>query len=100
MGFDSPDEEHALPASEGGSGYPARLCAAFLKRASDRLSAEPFPRPKTVKTVLLDSIDLQTRHVARLSTELTPADAVAEELFHREDAPQVFSDNWTAPSAV
>ena len=30
MGYDSPDDEHSLPASEGGSGYPARLCAAFL----------------------------------------------------------------------
>jgi membrane peptidoglycan carboxypeptidase len=52
MGYDAPDDEHRLPASLGGSGYPARLCAAFLGGAN--LPGTDFDRPDGVRTALSD----------------------------------------------
>ena len=52
MGYDSPDSEHHLPADQGGSGYPARLCAAFLGAVSDELDGRDFSRPSGVRTAL------------------------------------------------
>ena len=96
MGFDRPDA-HAMAASEGGSGCPARLCAAFLKSVSGSLSGRDFRRPDTVKATLVDRLALEESHRALLTTENTPADYTVEELFHANDVPQEHSENWLRP---
>ena len=100
MGYDSPDAAHALPESEGGSGYPARMCAAFYKAVSKELSGKDFKKPSSVRKALVDSVALEEQHAALLTTENTPEDYTAQELFHAEDLPQRYSENWTAPGAV
>ena len=100
MGYDQPDKSHILPASEGGSGYPARLCAGFLKSVSGELSGRDFRKPKTVKTALVDSLALEQEHRVLLTTGDTPAEYTAEELFHENDMPDSYSENWTAPRSV
>ena len=100
MGFDQPDKSHILPASEGGSGYPARLCADFLKAVSKSLSGSDFKKPKSVKTALVDRLALEQEHLALLTTGDTPADYTQTELFHENDVPVRYSDNWSAPRVV
>ena len=100
MGFDEPDEAHALPSSAGGSGYPARLCASFLSASADSLSGSDFPRPKEVRSALLDTLALQNEHVALLSTARTPKSYTTSELFHEYDMPETFSANWLVPQPV
>ena len=63
MGFDAPDGEHEMSSSEGGSGCPARLCAAFLNAVSDQLSGRDFAQPSSVRTVLVDTLALQAHDV-------------------------------------
>lgn len=99
MGFDSPDEQHQLPSSEGGSGYPARLCAKLLQACSDHLSHSDFVKPASVRTALVDRLALENDEVL-LATEHTPSSYVVTELFHPEHLPQSFSNNWTAPDPV
>ena len=100
MGYDNPGGGHLLPETEGGSGYPARLCAAFIQAVSGNLSKRDFPRPADVKAVLLDGYALENDRVALLSTERTPAEQTVTELFHGGDIPQVFSGYWKAPEPV
>ena len=100
MGYDEPDAAHALPASEGGSGYPARLCAAFLKSVSSDLDGKDFERPSGVRTALLDALALEEDDQALLSTERTPASHTVRELFRVGRLPTAYSENWTAPSPV
>ena len=100
MGYDNPGDGHLLPETEGGSGYPARLCAAFLQGISEDLSRRDFPRPSDVKSVLLDSYALENDRVALLSTEHTPADQTVPELFHDGETPRAFSGYWNAPEPV
>lgn len=100
MGFDNPDSDHSLPAYAGGSGLPAELCADFLLSVQEELSGADFARPSEIKTVLIDKLSLEYEHIARLSTEKTPAEYTIEELFLENSIPQEFSENWTAPSSV
>lgn len=100
MGYDDPGAGNSLPASEGGSGYPARLCAAYLGAISSELSGEDFKRPSGVRTALLDQVALEEDRAVRLSTERTPMSFTTLELFHDDDLPTVFSDNWTTPTPV
>ncbi len=100
MGFDAPDAKHAMPASEGGSGYPAKLCAAFYKSVSEELSGKDFKKPKSVKTALVDKVALEQEHRVLLTTGETPAEYAEPELFRAEDMPTDYSDNWTAPRMV
>ena len=100
MGFDAPDANHMLPASEGGSGYPARLCAAFYNGISGLLSHSDFQRPASVRTALVDEIALREQHVALLATDRTPSEYSVRELFHENDLPEAYSGNWTAPRGV
>lgn len=99
MGYDSPDAQHRLSSSEGGSGYPARLCASLLKNCRGELSCGNFSKPASVRTALVDSLALEEDEVL-LATEQTPADYVVTELFHTDGLPQEFSENWTAPNQV
>lgn len=99
MGFDSPGGEHRLPSSEGGSGYPARLCARMLNECRPLLSCEDFARPAAVHTALIDRLALDDDAVL-LATEQTPADYIVTELFHPDNLPREFSSNWSAPDSV
>ncbi len=98
MGFDDPGTGNRLPASEGGSGYPARLCAAYLDSVSSQLSGSDFKRPAGIRTALVDSVALTEDRAVRLSTERTPADCTQLELFHQDDMPTRFSAHWTSPA--
>ena len=100
MGYDAPSELHRLPASEGGSGYPARMCAAFLSGVSSELSDRDFERPSGVRTALIDALALEDDKRALLSTEKTPAGYTLRELFRAGSLPTGFSEHWTAPSGV
>lgn len=100
MGYDEPDATHALPASAGGSGYPARLCAAFLGAVSGEFDGRDFERPSGVRAALLDAVALDDEKRALLSTERTPAAYTVRELFRVGRLPTAFSENWIAPSPV
>jgi len=100
MGFDTPDANHVMDASEGGSGYPAKLCAAFYKSVSDELSGRDFRKPKSVRTALVDKVALEQEHRVLLTTENTPAEYAEAELFRADDMPGDYSDNFTAPRMV
>ncbi len=100
MGYDSPDEAHRLPSDQGGSGYPARLCAAFLKDVSSELDGTDFARPAGVRTALLDALALENDQQALLSTEKTPAEYTVRELFRAGALPTAFSENWVSPKPV
>lgn len=100
MGFDYPSDTHKLPDSEGGSGYPARFCASFLKSVRHRLSSADFKKPTEVQTIMIDALALELDHEVRLVTDKTPSDYILEELFHPENMPQEFSTYWTAPQNV
>ena len=100
MGFDNPGAGNSLPASEGGSGYPARLCAAFMGDVSSQISKKDFKRPGGVKQVLLDSVALEDDQAVLLSTGRTPPEYTRLELFREGEAPTQFSGHWNAPSPV
>lgn len=100
MGCDTPDPEHTLPSSEGGSGCPARMCAAFLKGVSGQLGRRDFSRPKDIRAALLDSVALEDEKRVLLSTEKTPREFTRQELFYADSMPETFSDNWIAPAPV
>lgn len=100
MGFDNPSKIHALSSSEGGSGYPARLCAAFLNKVAPLLSQRDFVRPESVKAVMIDGLALELDTHVLLASENTPAEYTVEELFHPSALPSRFSNYWDAPEAV
>jgi len=99
MGYDTPDSRHKLSSSEGGSGYPARLCAEMLKDSSQLLSGKDFVKPDSVKYALLDTLSLEQDRVL-LATENTPVEYTVAELFHADHLPQSFSTLWNAPSQI
>lgn len=99
MGYDSPDAEHHLSSSEGGSGYPARLCAEFLSSAASQMAKTDFVRPDSVRAVLVDSLALEKDKV-QLSTDKTPSEYVRIELFHPDHLPDEYSSEWTAPESI
>ena len=98
MGFDNPGPDRAMPGSEGGSGYPARLCATFL--GNTQRGTGDFKRPEGVKVALLDGLVLKDAHEVLLSTEQTPSEWTQQELFHPDDMPRRFSKKWAAPAAA
>lgn len=99
MGYDTPDSAHRLPSSEGGSGYPARICTALLKQCKDSLGGADFAKPAAVRTALLDRLALEEDKIL-LATAQTPPEYVTAELFCEESLPQDFSDNWTSPAQI
>ena len=99
MGYDTPDATHQLASSEGGSGYPAKLCAALLKNCRTLLTQSDFAKPASVRTALVDSLALE-KDAVLLATDKTPSDYVVAELFHSNDLPQEFTDEWNAPDPV
>ncbi|MEE1199402.1 MAG: PBP1A family penicillin-binding protein [Christensenellales bacterium] len=99
MGYDRPDAAHQLSSSEGGSGYPARLCADFFLSVSSRLSGADFSQPSSVRTLSLDALALKNCEVL-LATENTPEDFVTTEFFHADALPTDYSYHWRAPESV
>ena len=99
MGFDQPSETHRLSSGEGGSGYPARLCAQLFSGVRDRVSGADFTKPASVKTLLIDSVALE-KHSVLLATAETPAEYVRAELFTDSNAPREYSCEWRAPAAI
>lgn len=99
MGFDTPDGERKMPSSEGGSGCPARLCAAFFSAVSDHLSGLDFAQPDSVRTVLIDKLSLQ-EHAVRLAAARTPEDYVVAEPFLQNKLPTETTHEWDAPETV
>lgn len=99
MGYDTPDSEHSLASTEGGSGYPARLCASLLTKIKPILSGSDFPMPSDVRTALIDALALEEDAVL-LATERTPSDYISAELFHPDKLPSEFSTLWNAPQTV
>lgn len=100
MGFDQPDASHVMAASEGGGGCPAKLCAAFFKAVSKGLSGRDFRKPGTVKAALVDRLALEDEHAVLLTTENTPVEYTQTELFHEDDIPTRYSENWLTPAAA
>lgn len=99
MGFDHPDADHRLSSSEGGSGYPARLCASILHQIRPLLSGEDFRKPDDVSIALIDKLALEEDEIL-LATENTPAEFVTAELFHPDKLPTDDSDRWNAPAQI
>lgn len=99
MGYDTPDAEYRLSSSEGGSGYPARLCAALLEESAPVLAKSDFAQPASVKTALVDALALED-HAVRLVSDHTPSEYVLKELFLPENMPQEVSSEWDAPQTV
>lgn len=100
MGFDEPDSSHAMPDSAGGSSYPARLCAAFLKRMGSQLSGEDFAAPEGLVSARIDRVALSEEKRVLLAAENAPAEYCAVEWFRAENVPTELSSYWNAPRAV
>lgn len=100
MGFDEPDAEHSLPGSAGGSGYPARLCAALLNRIRAELSGSDFAVPEGLVAADIDTAALSNDKEILLASPATPEAYRQREWFHEGQLPQETSDEWDAPEAV
>ena len=100
MGFDQPDAEHALPDSAGGSGQPARLCAAFLKSISPLLSGRDFSVPEGLTAVEIDLAALDEYQTVMLAAANTPQAYRQTEYFYSNAVPNIVSDLWEAPEMV
>ena len=98
MGFDQPDGTHALPDSAGGSGYPARLCAAFLKNAN--LADQSFDVPDGLVNAQIDTAALADDGRLLLASADTPQEYCASEWFTPDRVPDQVSDYWQAPRAI
>ena len=98
MGFDQPDDTHALPDSAGGSGYPARLCAAFLKDA--HLTDQSFDVPDGLVNAQIDTAALADEGRLMLASADTPQAYCASEWFTPDRVPDQVSDYWQAPRAI
>lgn len=100
MGFDEPGAGHALPDSAGGSSYPARLCAAFLKGMKNGLSGADFSSPDGLVSARIDRMALSADKALLLAAENTPEEYVAVEWFPAGSAPEARSAYWNAPQPV
>ncbi len=100
MGFDRPDAEHALSDNDGGSSYPARLCAKFLEANADTLSGRDFSAPADLVPADVDRIALIENDTVMLAAENTPEEYVQKEWFRNGSVPTQVSDLWNAPEAI
>lgn len=100
MGFDEPSAEHALADYNGGSGYPARLCAAFLQAAAPLLSGRDFEAPEELISLRIDKAALEATGEVFLASANTPEEYAADEWFFRDNTPTQVSTLWNAPQTV
>ena len=94
MGFDNTDDQHMLPASEGGSGKPARLLAAFFR---ENASGARFSVPNGITTVRLDRQLLNEGHVSLLAPADAPQALTVSEVYVRGHEPTRLSDAFDTP---
>lgn len=99
MGYDSADEG-IMPESTSGSGYAARMAAAWLGAVSDELSGAEFAVPDTLVRAQLDRISLEEEHVALLAGEHTPDGEAVSEIFPADRLPAQTSARYEAPGGV
>ena len=100
MGFDRPDSAHALSDNDGGSSYPARLCAAFLESSRNQLSKRDFTVPEGLVSAQVDRIALIENDQVMLAGENTPDQYVQTEWFYESMLPDTISDLWDTPEKV
>jgi len=100
MGFDMPDEMHALPEGTGGSGYPARFAAKFLSATEDFLYGGDFTIPHGITRVYIDKKALDELKAILLATELTPPEYRIKEVFTAGKVPSSVSPYWNIPQKV
>lgn len=100
MGFDEPDRNHSMPDYAGGSSYPARLCAALIKKAAAQLSGQDFEAPDTLIPLRIDRAALSENDQVLLAAANTPAEYVQIEWFPKDRQPTETSPLWDAPEAV
>ena len=100
MGFDEPDAEHALPDYAGGSSYPAKLCAAFLRNVSPTLTGGDFAAPEELAPANIDRAALESTKQILLAAENTPEEYTLQEWFFRDSLPAEVSPLWNAPQMV
>lgn len=94
MGFDNTDSTHMLPASESGSGKPARLLAAFFR---ENATGTRFAVPDGVITVQLDKQLLNESHVSLLAPADAPQELTISEIYVRGHEPTRVSDSFNTP---
>ena len=100
MGFDQPGSGHALSDNDGGSSYPARLCAKFLHANANMLSGRDFSVPEGLVSAETDRIALIENDTVMLAAENTPDKYVQTEWFWENSVPETISDLWNEPEAV
>lgn len=100
MGFDEPSLDHALPDYAGGSSYPARLCAAFLKSASSVLNNSDFTVPEGLVPADIDKAALESSDKILLAASNTPAEYIRTEWFYADNPPTRVSDLWNPPQGI
>lgn len=100
MGFDQPSSEHSLSDNDGGSSYPARLCAAFIKSCENNLENNDFTVPEGLISAEIDRIALIENDTVMLAAENTPTEYVQTEWFWQNAVPETVSDLWNAPEAI
>ncbi len=98
MGFDEPDENHAMPDYAGGSSYPAQLCAAVLRSA--RLSGVEFEVPEGLAPARIDREALAQFDQVLLAAPSTPEAYAQTEWFREGQLPAQVSTLWEAPQTV
>ena len=87
MGFDQPDEQHALAESDGGGSYPARLVNAYFRQVPNRLSRRDFTMPEGLRTAVIDRLALEQERRVALASANTPADFTTRDLFFATSIP-------------
>ncbi|MBQ3078376.1 MAG: PBP1A family penicillin-binding protein [Clostridia bacterium] len=96
MGFDNPDNQHMLPASYGGSGYPCRL----LSKLFEGSGIVEFEKPESIETVKLDKAALLENHLPLIAPDYAPDEYVLNEVFKKEYIPKNTSLRFEAPEPV
>ena len=99
MGYDS-SEEGVMPESASGSGYPAKLAAAWLAEVKDQLTCREFSIPDTLQKVALDKISLEEDHAVLLAGEHTPQSEQIIEIFPVSHVPTQISRRYETPRSV
>lgn len=99
MGYDSADQG-TMPESASGSGYPAKMAAAWLSGVADSLSGRDFALPATLERAALDRVSMEEDHIALLAGEHTPQDEQLMEIFPTNRMPTQVSRRYEAPGGV
>lgn len=97
MGFDQTDENHVLPASESGSGRPARILASFFSKVA---SGQEFAIPSDLKRVSVDKSALENAQRLLLAPSNAPSELVTTEIFRQGQEPKEDSTAFDVPKRI